>query len=323
MVIKDDKKERIMKLFLRAIKGENISVKKLADEYNVSIRSVTRDINDLKIFLADNRDVLGNAELEYSSSTHSYSLRMDNLFTNKELIAVAKIIIESRAFSKDELLEIISKMKKNTTQSDRMKLETLIRKEVYQYIEVNRDCKSVIDYVWELTTHIQNKSMITIDYYKSDRKNVKYKLKPVSIIFSEYYFYLIAYKNEDKGNATQYFRIDRIFDIIVHQENFKLNANQEFDEGMLRKRSLYMLPGKLRKIKFEFTGPSVQAVCDKIPTAKIVDKRNGVYYIEAEVYGDGIKMFLLSQGSWVRVTEPKELFKEMKDEIEKMQLFYS
>ena len=30
-----------------------------------------------------------------------------------------------------------------------------------------------------------------------------------------------------------------------------------------------MLPGELRKIKIEFTGPSVQAVCDKIPTAKI------------------------------------------------------
>ena len=46
------------------------------------------------------------------------------------------------------------------------------------------------------------------------------------------------------------------------------------------------------------------------------------YLIEAEVYGNGIKMFLLSQGSWVKVIAPDEFVKEMKDEIEKMQLLY-
>ena len=36
----------------------------------------------------------------------------------------------------------------------------------------------------------------------------------------------------------------------------------------------------------------------------------------------GIKMFLLSQGSWVKVIAPDEFVKEMKDEIEKMQSLY-
>lgn len=33
-------------------------------------------------------------------------------------------------------------------------------------------------------------------------------------------------------------------------------------------------------------------------------------------------MFLLSQGSWVKVIAPDEFVKEMKDEIEKMQVLY-
>lgn len=83
-----------------------------------------------------------------------------------------------------------------------------------------------------------------------------------------------------------------------------------------------MWPGKLRKIRFEFTGPSIQAVLDKIPTAKVIERSEGKYLVEAEVYGDGIKMWLLSQGSWVKVVAPDEFVSEMRDEIEKMVCHY-
>jgi hypothetical protein len=77
-----------------------------------------------------------------------------------------------------------------------------------------------------------------------------------------------------------------------------------------------MWPGGLRTIRFEFNGPSVQAVLDKLPTAKIIERMGGrKYLIEAETYGDGIKMWLLSQGAWVKVVAPNELVKEMKAEI--------
>lgn len=98
--------------------------------------------------------------------------------------------------------------------------------------------------------------------------------------------------------------------------------SQNFDEGLLRKRSQFMWPGPLRRIRFQFTGPSVQAILDRIPTARVVEKKNEVSTIEAEVYGDGIKMFLLSQGSWVKVLGPEEFVREMKDEITKMQELY-
>lgn len=62
----------------------------------------------------------------------------------------------------------------------------------------------------------------------------------------------------------------------------------------------------------------MQAVLDRLPTAKIIDSFDSKYVLEAEVYGDGIKMFLLSQGSWVKVLAPQEFVEEMKEEIEKM-----
>ena len=53
--------------------------------------------------------------------------------------------------------------------------------------------------------------------------------------------------------------------------------------------------------------------------AKVVDKQEGVCSIEAEVFGTGVKMWLLSQGSKVKVTAPETLVQEMRAEIQKMQ----
>ncbi len=40
----------------------------------------------------------------------------------------------------------------------------------------------------------------------------------------------------------------------------------------------------------------MQAVPGRMPTARVVEVRGRVSVLEAEVYGDGIRMFLLSQG---------------------------
>ena len=56
------KKNRVLDIFYRAMKGENISVGKIANEYEVSTKSISRDINEIKNFLSDNRDIVGNTE---------------------------------------------------------------------------------------------------------------------------------------------------------------------------------------------------------------------------------------------------------------------
>ena len=321
--LKSMKSERVMELFYRAIKGESLSVKKLSEEYHVSSRSITRDINEIKTFLAEHIDTLGYADLEYSSSTHTYSLKMDMFLSNKELLAITKVLIGSRAFNHADLTEIIKKLKKNTTYIDRNKLESLISKEMFHYKEIGSDCSSVIDNIWKITDCIDNRNIITVTYMKINREQVKRDIIPVTIIFCDYYFYLIAYRNNsDKPNIPLYFRIDRIKEISIHREQFKLSKDQIVNEGLLRQKSQFMWPGPSRKIVFEFSGPSVQAILDRIPTAKVIEHKDSIYTLEAEVYGDGIKMFLISQGSWVKVLKPSNFKQELKDEINRMANLY-
>lgn len=314
---------RMLEIFFRALRGEKISVKGLAMEYEVSTKSISRDIAKIKNFLSNHRDLLQNTELTYSHKEHSYIVTSDEFLKSKELFALVKIILGSRSLSKEEILTLFSKLKKFTTVQDRKILDNLIRKEIYHYHEVKSDCKSVIDNLWRIIQAIESKNTITITYYKMNRTEVKHKLKPVSVMFSEYYFYLIAYDADDTKYKPIYFRIDRISAITEHREKFQLDRKYNFDEGDLREKNQFMFPGENIKIRFEFSGLSVQAILDRLPTAKVIERNGNTSIIEAEVnHGRGIIMYLMSQGSWVKVLSPQSLIDELKEEITKMQTFY-
>ncbi|MBE6911016.1 MAG: WYL domain-containing protein [Ruminococcaceae bacterium] len=317
--MENTKQERVLEIFFRALRGEDIFVRKLADEYGVSTKSISRNINDLKSFFAEHRDLVGNTELEYSYRDKCYRLYMDEFLTNKELFAIIEVMIGARAFSEMELLALVEKLKRFTTAEDRPKLNELIRRELYHYSEVKHDCKSVQENLWQLVNCISDKREVSIEYYKMDRSWVTHRLRPVSVMFTDYYFYLIAFKADAKEMKPVYFRVDRIKHITEHRKKLTLSGIPDFDEGLLRNRSLFMWPGKLRTIRFEFSGPSLQAVLDKLPTAKVIERMGGnKYLIEAETYGDGIKMWLLSQGSWVKVISPAEFADDMKNIIKEM-----
>lgn len=66
----------------------------------------------------------------------------------------------------------------------------------------------------------------------------------------------------------------------------------------------------------------MQVVTFRMPMAKVIDEKEGVCSIEAEVFGTGVKMWLLSQGSKVKVTAPEILVQEMKQEIGNMDVQY-
>lgn len=57
-----------------------------------------------------------------------------------------------------------------------------------------------------------------------------------------------------------------------------------------------MYSGELRKLRFDFSGPSLEAILDRIPTAMIINEDNGTYTLEAESFGDGVEMWLKTQG---------------------------
>ena len=95
------------------------------------------------------------------------------------------------------------------------------------------------------------------------------------------------------------YRIDRIKSFIVLDEYFQVPYKDRFQEGEFRKRVQFMYGGKLERIRFKYTGPSIEAVLDRLPTSKIVEQDEEGWTLEAEVFGKGIEMWLRSQGNYI------------------------
>ena len=93
--------------------------------------------------------------------------------------------------------------------------------------------------------------------------------------------------------------IDRIRDFKVLETHFKVPYKDRFQEGEFRKRVQFMYGGKLEKICFRYTGPSIEAVLDRLPTAEIISQDEDGWIVTAEVFGKGIEMWLRSQGDFV------------------------
>ena len=233
--------------------------------------------------------------------------------TNSEILAICKILLDSRAFTKKEMTEMLRKLIECCVPKDNQKLvNELIRNEEFHYIEPQH--KTVfIDKMWKIGQAIREHKYIEIDYLRMrDKAVVKRKVKPVAIMFSEYYFYVTAFIDDVKTRADfevlddafpTIYRLDRIKNLKVLEENFHIPHRDRFEEGEFRKRIQFMYGGKLQRVKFEYRGEAVEAVLDRLPTAKIVDETDGVYTITAEVFGKGIDMWLRSQGENVELIE--------------------
>ena len=64
-----------------------------------------------------------------------------------------------------------------------------------------------------------------------------------------------------------------------------------------------MYGGKLQKIRFRYTGPSLEAVLDRLPTAKVLAEDDAGWDVEAEVFGSGVEMWMRSQGEYLTRAE--------------------
>jgi len=336
MSVKTDKAPRILDIYVRLCEGKAINKKEEAQRFQVDERSIQRDIDEIRKYLAD-RVVNCPGEcrtIEYSREQKGFVLvgSKGSLMTNSEILAVSKILLESRAFTKGEMNDILDKMIAGCVPQKNMKLVSdLIANEKFHYVAL-RNSSAIKDKLWEIGKEVKAQNLIELSYRRGgdEGKIVSGVVQPLAVIFSEYYFYLIANIVKRATNGVyekQYpypavYRIDRILEYREIGEKFRVDYANRFEEGIFRKRIQFMFQGKLMKLQFKYTGGNSEAVLNRLPTARILSERDGVQLIEAEVYGKGILMWLLSLGDMVEVIRPKELREEMKEKISNMMALY-
>ena len=312
--IRGDKIERVLQLYAKLADGYVIHKEEEAQRFGVNKRSIQRDIDDIRNFLDADAERTGIVNsVIYDRQEKGY--RLEQLYSlrlkNSEVLALCKILLDSRAFTKEEMAEMLDKLITCCVPKSNQKLvKDLISNEEFHYVEP-RHKTEFIDTMWKLGQAVRECRYVDIDYYRlKDKSVVHRKVKPVAIMFSEYYFYLTAFiddkevqKDFDVLNDSfpTIYRIDRIKGMKVLDERFHIPYSSRFEEGEFRKRIQFMYGGRLQKVTFKYSGLDIDAVLDRLPTAKILAEEDGVYTVQAEVFGKGIEMWLRSQGDSVEI----------------------
>ena len=303
-----EKSARLLYLYQDFTKGVGVQKKAAADRFGVNERSLQRDIEDLRCFFAEQTPP---GEIIYDPRQKVYRLveRDSAYLSNSQILAVCKILLESRSMRRDELFPILDKLVASCVPNEQRRLVAdLLANEKHLYIEPHHG-KRLVEGLWALGTAIQKHLVTEIVYEKlKGQETVRRTIEPVGLMFSEYYFYVVGFirnidrkaefENPDDLFPTIY-RVDRIRDFHVTEEHFQVPYQKRFQEGEFRKRVQFMYGGKLQRIRFKYTGPSIEAVLDRLPTAEIEQQTEDGWIVRAEVFGKGIDMWLRSQGEYI------------------------
>ena len=309
--------DRILAIYNNLLEGNRVNVRSAAEFYGTSTKTIKRDIEDIRNFLSEKalRDG-GFREVIYDRSADNYYITGSNKLTAKELFAVVKVLLESRAFCREEFMSVTDKIIEQCAfDKDAAHIRDMVSNEKYHYREPGHK-KKLIETVWEISNAIREHKKLKISYERlTEPRHKERVVEPVGIMFSDYYFYLTAFIPEKHTQNPTIYRIDRLTDYKILDEKFIVPYSNRFEEGEFRKRVQFMYGGDLLRIELKYTGESIESVLDRLPTAEVIEKGSDSAIIRAEVFGRGIKPWILSQADRIEVLKPRELRDEMKELI--------
>ena len=109
----EDKAGRILSIYTRLKQGKVIYKQEESIRYGVAVRTIQRDITDMQCFLQEQASLFGEIqEIVYDKTAGGYILqtRKSNKLDEKDLLTVARALMESHATTKREWYQIVHKL---------------------------------------------------------------------------------------------------------------------------------------------------------------------------------------------------------------------
>jgi len=280
-----------------------------------SPRTIQRFISTINSFLKESGL---EQEILYDTASNQYYLefRKDQYFNAKQILLISKVLLSTHSLNNKEISTILNNQISKLAPEEQMIIRKSVESESFHY-DSGLDEQELLDIIWELNTLIYKNKVIEIEYSNALNAVKTHIIKPVYITFSEFYYYLVGVKESED---ILIFRVDRILNYKARRLNFSVQLPHYMSEGELKKRIYYMYGGHLKKVQFEFSGGIIESVIDRFPTAKLLKKdyKNNIFTVEIAVIGNGIIIWLLSQGSKIKVLSPASIVDLYNEEVKKI-----
>lgn len=161
------KSNRILYLYSELLDDKMIKKSEAARRFHVTEKSIQRDLNEIRNFLdCRNMEESSRDVLIYDYQKKGYRLEQDGKtgLSNAETLAVSKILLESRAFTKKEMMDILDRLIENCVpKENRRVINDLLSNERFHYAELQHH-KVFLDKLMPLGQAIRECRVIHIKY---------------------------------------------------------------------------------------------------------------------------------------------------------------
>lgn len=289
---------RLFEIVYILIQKKKVTAKELANRFEVSTRTIYRDI-----------EILSRANIPvYATKGKDGGIGiLDEYVLNKTILTEEE---------QNQILFALQGMKKVAGQDEKdtlRKLSRLFNKKVDDWIRIDfsnwgKDNEKEKRFNM-IKTAILNKNQIEFVYYNSNGEKSQRTVEALQVWFKDKSWYLIAYCKMKQDYRI--FKIARIKEIKILEEHFKRELQQE------NKKEEYKF--KTVTLELEISKKMAYRVYDEFEDSEINKKDDGSFIINVEypenewVYG-----YILSFGEYVKVLSPERVKRTIKDKIEKI-----
>lgn len=108
---RNDRTFRLLSISDRLLDGSEVSIETLANEFNVSPRTIKRDIHALRDYLSQSENRTQNA-IAYNEARNTYFFIKPERewVTEKEAVKVTEILLQSGRLTKEESASVLHKI---------------------------------------------------------------------------------------------------------------------------------------------------------------------------------------------------------------------
>ena len=294
------KDNRLFRILYYILEKEKVTANELADKFEVSVRTIYRDIDSISsvgvpIFTTQGKG--GGIKID-----NEYILNKSLFDANEkeQIIAALQGLEKTNEAYKSELIT---------------KLSALFKIKNSNWIEIDFTSwgsnNTYQDLFNALKTTIINKNIISFSYNSSKAEKINRKVKPIRLLFKEQDWYLYGFCL--LRNDFRYFKLSRMKDLEVLAMNYEDNF-----ENMVLKREIKH--EDIVNIKLKFNKSVAFRVYDEFNGA-IEEDEKGNLYVEIKIPNNyKLYNYIFSFGANVEILEPEEIrtqFKNMINEIAK------
>ena len=204
---KMDKITRVLMLYRRLEGGETVNKLAFALENSVDVRSVDRDIQDIRLFLSE---MYSSIELVFDrdSSGYRFSSGMQKELSSVEALIILKSLLGNKVLREDELATLADTVLSLIPVKEQKEIKRQFESAFISYLTPKHN-KALLKVIWDLNNVVGTQVKIVINY-KGANKTEKITVCPYSIEISGNFIYLVAMQIVKRKKQGVVLHIDKI-----------------------------------------------------------------------------------------------------------------